>query len=70
MAMCMCACVRVCGRYAYSLVEFEETPSGKLTPLEFETIDLEEEADPPAFAQGRKRGRTGTVLFTHTHTCT
>jgi len=39
------------------LMEFEDTPSGKLTPEEFETIDLEEEADPPAFLAARKRAK-------------
>ena len=46
--------------HGHRLLEFEDTPSGKLTPQEFETIDLEEEADPPAFAQARKRARPGT----------
>eukprot|EP01117_Protostelium_nocturnum_P011508 TRINITY_DN4173_c0_g1_i2.p1 TRINITY_DN4173_c0_g1~~TRINITY_DN4173_c0_g1_i2.p1 ORF type:complete len:529 (-),score=224.06 TRINITY_DN4173_c0_g1_i2:191-1777(-) len=34
------------------LVEFEETPTGGLTAEEFETIDLEEECDPPAYTNG------------------
>ena len=41
------------------LLEFEDTPSGKLTPEEFESIDLEEEADPPSFAASRKRAKLG-----------
>jgi transcription factor IIIB 90 kDa subunit len=37
------------------LREFSETPSAKLTPLEFNSIDLEEECDPPAYRNTRKR---------------
>lgn len=37
------------------LVEFGETPSGKLTVEEFLSVDLEEEQDPPAFAESRKK---------------
>ena len=40
-------------QYTYSLAEFEQTPSSKLTIDEFMTIDLEEEADPPSFTQVR-----------------
>ncbi|XP_067942655.1 transcription factor IIIB 90 kDa subunit-like [Watersipora subatra] len=39
------------------LVEFEDTASGKLTIDEFQTIDLEEEADPPSFTQSRKEAK-------------
>ena len=41
------------------LLEFEDTPSSQLTPQEFETIDLEEEADPPAFVAAKKKAKTG-----------
>ncbi len=45
------------------LLEFEETPSSQLTPEEFETIDLEEEADPPSFSAARKKARLGRIFF-------
>lgn len=35
--------------------EFEETPSGALTTTEFNSIDLEEECDPPAFLLALKK---------------
>ncbi len=37
------------------MIEFEATPSGKLTAQEFETVDLEEECDPPAFTRSREK---------------
>ncbi|XP_054716876.1 transcription factor IIIB 90 kDa subunit-like [Uloborus diversus] len=37
------------------LTEFSETPSSRLTLDEFMTIDLEEEQDPPAFKNARKK---------------
>lgn len=37
------------------LLEFEDTPSSHLTIEEFQTIDLEEEHDPPAFTEGKRR---------------
>lgn len=37
------------------LAEFSETPSSRLTLDEFLTIDLEEEQDPPAFKNARKK---------------
>ncbi|XP_053404726.1 transcription factor IIIB 90 kDa subunit-like isoform X2 [Mercenaria mercenaria] len=39
------------------LIEFEETPSSQLTIEEFQTIDLEEEADPPSFTEGKRRAK-------------
>ena len=39
------------------LEDFRETPSSQLTIDEFQTIDLEEEQDPPSFTQGRKRAK-------------
>ncbi|XP_060564800.1 transcription factor IIIB 90 kDa subunit-like [Ruditapes philippinarum] len=39
------------------LVEFEETPSSQLTIEEFQTIDLEQEADPPSFTEGKRRAK-------------
>ncbi|XP_052767798.1 transcription factor IIIB 90 kDa subunit-like [Mya arenaria] len=39
------------------LLEFEETPSSQLTIEEFQTIDLEEEQDPPCFTEGKKRAK-------------
>eukprot|EP00039_Didymoeca_costata_P022701 m.5032 g.5032 ORF g.5032 m.5032 type:complete len:496 (+) comp3175_c0_seq1:157-1644(+) len=39
------------------LAEFEDTPSSNLTVVEFQQIDLEGEADPPAFSKARKRDR-------------
>jgi len=36
------------------LYEFETTPSANLTPQEFETMDLEEECDPPAFTKSKE----------------
>eukprot|EP01137_Pigoraptor_chileana_P034807 Opistho-2@27902 len=50
--------VRICDvTLRKRLDEFEDTPSGGLTPHEFQTIDLEEECDPPSFVQARKRAR-------------
>lgn len=43
------------------LVEFEETASGSLTIDQFQTIDLEEEADPPCFTQSRKEAKLKQV---------
>lgn len=37
------------------LSEFEKTPSSSLTIEEFNTIDLEEEMDPPCFTEGRTK---------------
>lgn len=37
------------------LAEFSDTPSSRLTLDEFMTIDLEEEQDPPAFKNNRKK---------------
>ncbi|KAL4238742.1 transcription factor TFIIIB subunit brf1 [Mactra antiquata] len=37
------------------LIEFEETPSSQLTIEEFQTIDLEEEHDPPSFTESKRR---------------
>lgn len=37
------------------LNEFAATPSGQLSPHDFETVDLEKESDPPAFLIARKR---------------
>jgi len=54
--------VRVCELTLRNrLSEFEQTPAGQLTPQEFETIDLEEEADPPSFSQARKRQKLSLV---------
>lgn len=39
------------------LLEFGETPSSALTIDEFMTIDLEAEADPPAFKMARKKDK-------------
>ena len=39
------------------LLEFGETPSSSLTLKEFMTVDLEEEQDPPAFRNSRKKDR-------------
>lgn len=39
------------------LTEFEETPSSELTIEEFQTIDLEEEHDPPSFTEGKRRAK-------------
>jgi transcription initiation factor TFIIIB Brf1 subunit/transcription initiation factor TFIIB len=36
------------------MLEFEDTPSSNLTVDEFNTIDLEEEHDPPAYTRSRK----------------
>jgi hypothetical protein len=41
----------------FRLVEFEETPSSQLTIEEFQTIDLEQEADPPSFTEGKRRAK-------------
>ena len=38
-------------------MEFEETPSSQLTIEEFQTIDLEQEADPPSFTEGKRRAK-------------
>ena len=37
--------------------DFRDTPSSQLTIDEFQTIDLEEEQDPPSFTQARKRAK-------------
>lgn len=39
------------------LGDFLETPSSQLTIDEFQTIDLEEEQDPPCFTQARRRAK-------------
>ena len=39
------------------LGDFRDTPSSQLTIDEFQTIDLEEEQDPPSFTQARKRAK-------------
>ncbi|CAG0893357.1 unnamed protein product [Cyprideis torosa] len=39
------------------LMEFGDTPSGKLTVEEFLNVDLEEEQDPPAFKDARKKDK-------------
>ncbi|KAF6034690.1 BRF1 [Bugula neritina] len=43
------------------LNELEETGSGSLTIDQFQTIDLEEEADPPSFIQSRKDAKLKQV---------
>lgn len=47
----------------HRLVEFEETPSSQLTIEEFQTIDLEEEQDPPCFTEGKRRAKKVTLLL-------
>ena len=37
------------------LNDFSKTATGKLTTEEFKTVDLEEEADPPCYTEGRIR---------------
>lgn len=37
------------------LSEFEKTPSAQLTCEQFVEVDLEEQADPPAFIAARQR---------------
>lgn len=39
------------------LMDFSKTASGKLTTDEFKTVDLEEEADPPCYTEGRNRAK-------------
>jgi len=39
------------------LAEFQETPSSQLTIEEFQNIDLEAEADPPSFTEGKRRAQ-------------
>ena len=39
------------------LQEFENTASGQLTIDEFNKIDLEEEADPPCFTEGKRKAK-------------
>lgn len=39
------------------LGDFRETPSSQLTIDEFQTIDLEEEQDPPSFTAARRRAK-------------
>jgi transcription factor IIIB subunit 2 len=52
------AVVRVCdSTLRKRLEEFEDTPSSSLTMQEFMKIDIESEADPPAYTQSRKRAR-------------
>jgi hypothetical protein len=36
-------------------LEFQATQSGALTPAEFEMVNLEEQADPPAFIQAQQK---------------
>eukprot|EP00041_Stephanoeca_diplocostata_P025724 m.679073 g.679073 ORF g.679073 m.679073 type:complete len:529 (-) comp22810_c0_seq6:2435-4021(-) len=55
--------VRICeSTLRKRLEEFEDTPSSELTTKQFMQIDLEGEADPPAFAQARKRARLDAAL--------
>eukprot|EP00047_Mylnosiga_fluctuans_P005308 m.239700 g.239700 ORF g.239700 m.239700 type:complete len:525 (-) comp13527_c0_seq1:264-1838(-) len=50
--------VRVCNAtLRRRLEEFQDTPSSELTPQEFQEIDLEEEADPPAFQSARRKAK-------------
>ncbi|CAH1791724.1 unnamed protein product [Owenia fusiformis] len=50
--------VKVCeGTLRKRLNEFEMTASSQLTIDEFHKIDLEEEADPPAFTQGKLKAK-------------
>lgn len=50
--------VRVCdSTLRKRLEEFEATPSSNLTTQEFMKVDLEGEADPPAYTQARKKAR-------------
>lgn len=37
------------------LMEFELTASSSLTLEEFPTVDIEQEADPPSFTEGKKK---------------
>lgn len=39
------------------LAEFSATPSSSLTLEEFQSVDLEEEADPPCFTEGKAKAR-------------
>lgn len=41
----------------YRLSEFKATPSSQLTIEEFQTVDLEEEQDPPAFTASKRRAQ-------------
>lgn len=45
------------------MLEFEDTPSSNLTVDEFNTIDLEEEADPPAYTRSRKFAKIKQVFL-------
>merc|ERR1711865_1066351 len=46
--------LRVCGMTVKSRVkEFEQTPSASLTLQQFNRVELENEADPPAFTKNR-----------------
>jgi len=47
----------------FRLIELEETPSSNLTIDEFHKIDLEEEADPPAFTASRLAAKQKMVIF-------
>ena len=40
------------------LTEFEQTDSGKLSKTTFETINLDESANPPSFAPPNKKHKT------------
>lgn len=46
------------------LIEFGETPTSQLTLEEFMTVDLEEEQDPPAFRNSRKKDREKLLKMT------
>lgn len=39
------------------LSEFKATPSSQLTIEEFQTVDLEEEQDPPAFTASKRKAQ-------------
>lgn len=44
------------------LMDFSKTATGKLTTDEFKTVDLEEEADPPCYTDGRNRTKFAQEL--------
>lgn len=44
------------------LTEFKNTPSSQLTIEEFQTIDLEEEQDPPSFTEGKAKAQKAKQL--------
>eukprot|EP01121_Diplochlamys_sp_Union-15-3_P000128 TRINITY_DN10112_c0_g1_i1.p1 TRINITY_DN10112_c0_g1~~TRINITY_DN10112_c0_g1_i1.p1 ORF type:complete len:421 (-),score=105.08 TRINITY_DN10112_c0_g1_i1:95-1357(-) len=45
------------------LNEFEDTPTSNLTHMEFETLDLEEEADPPSFTRAKLQREREALLL-------